>query len=151
MWMDRRIMLNTHQSSFVCCSVCSCVRPEVFMFNSEKMPQRYQLSKYVHLVIYFLPPASEGWREVIFSVCSHLRGGGYPISGLGRGVPHPRSRFWGYPIPGPGSGGTPSQVWGVPHPRSGGTPSQVRGGSPSQVWGVPHPMSGGVLLVPPPE
>ena len=57
------------------------------------------------------------------------------------GVPHPRSRGRGYPVPGPG--GTPSQVQGgysIPGP--GGTPSQVQGGTPSQVQGVPHPRSG---------
>ena len=77
-----------------------------------------------------LPPASEGWREVIFSVCPHLRGmgGGYPISGLGGGG-YPISGLGrGYPIPGPGGGG--------PHPRSGG---------------VPHPMSGGGTLGTPPR
>ena len=50
-------------------------------------------------------------------------GGGYPISGPGRGVPHPRSQV----------GGTWSQVWG---------------GTRSQVWGVPHLRSGGGPVVP---
>ena len=63
----------------------------------------------------FLPPASEGWGKVIFSVCSHLQGGGYPISGL-RGVPHLRS--------------------GVPHLRS-------EGGYPISGQGVPHLRSEG--------
>ena len=104
-----------------------------------------------------LPPASEGWGKVLFSVCqSTLMGGypisgpaGYPISGLGRGVPHPRSGQGGYPIPGLDGG--------VPHPRSGwGEVTQPRsgqGGTPTQVWtggypnpgldgGVPHPRSG---------
>ena len=96
-----------------------------------------------------LPPASEGCREVIFSVCPHL--GGYPISGPG-GVPHLRSG--GYPVPGWRDRGIPSQVRGVypisgpggypisglggrvPHLRSGGVPCPRSGG-------VPHPMSGG--------
>ena len=31
-----------------------------------------------------LPPACEGWGKIIFSVCSHLRGGGgYPIRWMG--------------------------------------------------------------------
>ena len=87
----------------------------------------------------FLPPASEGWGKVIFSVCPHLRGGGYPISGLGRGVPHPRSGWWGGGVPHLRSG-----WWGggVPHSRS----QWLGGGTPSQVWmvgrGVPHPRSG---------
>ena len=68
--------------------------------------------------------------------------GGYPIPGAGEGypmqlmgVPHPRSGWRRYPIPGPGGGG-------VPYPADqGGTPSQVwAGGTPSQVQvGVPHP------------
>ena len=94
-----------------------------------------------------LPPTSEGWGKVIFSVCSHLWGGGYPISGL----------RWG---------GTPFQVWGgTPFQVWGGTPSHVWGGIPSQVWGVPHlwgypmmgvphlggyPMSGGYPITRPP-
>ena len=32
----------------------------------------------------FLPPASEGWGKVIFSVCSYLEGGGVPrMAGVG--------------------------------------------------------------------
>ena len=54
--------------------------------------------------------------------------GGYPISGLGRGVPHPRSRSGGV---------TTSQVWG-------GTPFQVRGRYP-----IPGP--GGYSGYPPPR
>ena len=75
----------------------------------------------------YLPPASEGWVKVIFSVCSHLVEGvphprsvgrGYPIPGLGGGVPHPRSGGW-YPVPGL-DGGLPGYLplarsgWGVP-------------------------------------
>ena len=92
----------------------------------------------------FLPPASEGWRKVMFSLCPPFRGGGtpsqvwvgggYPISGLGRGVPHPRSRWGGgYPIPGSGRGGTPSQVYvgGVPPPDLGwGIPPDLGPGTP---------------------
>ena len=101
-----------------------------------------------------LPPASEGWGKVIFSVCSHLWGGGYPIPGLLRTLSQVCG-WGGYPIP--GLGGVPhlKSGWGVPHPRSwwgvphprsgwGGTPSQVWvGGTPSQVW-----MVGGVPRVP---
>ena len=74
----------------------------------------------------------------IFTLCvsPHLDRGGAPNSrsGPGRGVCHPRSRQWGYPIPDL-DGGYPIQGldrWG--------TPSQVltRGGTLSQVWmGVP--------------
>ena len=95
--------------------------------------------------------------NVLIRVCVSVhtcRGGGYPISGLGRGVPH--LRFGGYPISGCGvphlrSGSYPILGLGVPHPRSGvphlrsgGTPSQVwTGGTPSKVWTgwVPHPRS----------
>ena len=53
----------------------------------------------------YLPPASEGWSKVLFSVCQftpRLEGGGYPIPGPDRGGgyrsrqeggTHPRSRF----------------------------------------------------------
>ena len=64
-------------------------------------------------------------------------GGGYPISGLGKGGTPSQVRVGGYPISGLGRGGTPFQVQvgrgypipglgrGVPHPRSrwGGTHS----------------------------
>ena len=82
---------------------------------------------------YYYRPPSKGWGKVIFSVCSHLRRGGtpsqvwvggYPISGLGRGVPGPRSggvpslRPGGDPIPGLGGYPIPGPGGGVPHPRS---------------------------------
>ena len=80
----------------------------------------------------FLPPASEGWREVIFSLCVSvhtwggggpdpaLDGGGYPNLGQG-GYPNLEG---GYPISG-----------GVPQPWMGGTPSP--GGYP--ISGYPSP------------
>ena len=91
-----------------------------------------------------LPPASEGWQNVMFSLCPPFQGvgglpdprsgqGGYPIPGLDRGVPHPRFR-WGYPIL--LMGGTPiqDQDWmGYPHPRLDRVP-------PVQDWmGYPRP------------
>ena len=46
-----------------------------------------------------------------------VRGGGYPIQGLGEGVPHPRSGWEGYPV----------WVGGYPNPRCGwGTPPPIR-------------------------
>ena len=39
---------------------------------------------------YLLPTASEGWGKVMFSVCSHLMGGGYPPRG--EEVPPPPSQ-----------------------------------------------------------
>ena len=92
-----------------------------------------------------LPPASEGWRKVIFSVCLSVhistgRGGGYPVlpnEGEGE-YPHPRSV----------QGGIPSKAWtrGVPHPRSRleSTPSRVQTGEyliPGPDSEVPHPRS----------
>ena len=64
----------------------------------------------------------------------NISGGGYPISGLGRGVPHLRSGLGRREVPHlrSGGGGTPSQ--GEGYPISGGIP---------HVWGVPH-------LCPPP-
>ena len=91
-----------------------------------------QLLRQIH--VHLLPTAYVVREEVMFSLCSHLGGGGgypiqltrggggYPISGPGREA--------GFPILGPGGG--------VPHPRSrqGGIPSQVQAGE-----GVPHPKS----------
>ena len=124
-----------------------------------------------HVLFFYLslPPASEGWGKVIFSVCSHLRGWG----GSGRWYPRPRSGGGGVPQPGlDGEGGVPwpgldgggctparSGWWGVPQPGldgGGGDPGQIwmvgrgvpqpgldgGGGTPSQVWmggGVPCP------------
>ena len=87
--------------------------------------------------------------------------GGYPIPGLKRGepiprsgwgrqVPHPRSRWGGVPHPRSGEGEPiprSEQGRGIPHSRSRweGTPSQVWiGGTPfpGQDGGVPHPRSG---------
>ena len=70
--------------------------------------------------------------------------GGYPISGLDRGVPHPRSR-WGVPHPRSGQGGYPITGLdrGGTHPRSGlgGYPILQMWGIPwSKIgWGTPHP------------
>ena len=82
-----------------------------------------------------LPPPSEGWRKVKFSLCPPFRGG----------TP---SQVWtgGYPITGPGGGATPSQVWmggNLSKVWMGGTLSQVwAGGTPSCWWGIPHPRKG---------
>ena len=87
----------------------------------------------------------------IFTLSTLAGGGGYPVSGLGRGWGTP-SQVWvkGYPIPGLGGGypisglgGTPSQVWmvgGVPHPGldgGGGVPQPGLDGG-GEVPGVPH-------------
>ena len=71
----------------------------------------------------FLPPASEGWGKVMFSVCSHLRGGG-SLSQLSPGVGGGSVRQGGVSQP----GGWVSVVgWG-------GWVSQPEGGSVQ--WGV---------------
>ena len=102
------------------------------------------------MFIHYLPHPKDGGRYCFQFVCQFTPrpGGGYPIPGLGRGEPHPRSG-WGVTLSQVwvGEGGTPSQVWGgtpyVPG-LSGGTPYQVWDGTLSQVWvrGVPHPRSG---------
>ena len=86
-----------------------------------------------------LPPASEEWGKVLFSVCQFTPrpGGGVPYpSDLGGGVPP--SQVWTGGIPHPadwGGGVPPFQVWtvGLPHPADGGEipPSKIRmGGTP---------------------
>ena len=93
----------------------------------------------------FLPPASEGWRKVMFSLCPPFRGGGdvprlrsgwgrgypipgldrgYPIQGLDRGNPHPGLRC--------GQGGTPGTT-----PYTSGTWTGGTQGTPSPGWGTP--------------
>ena len=59
--------------------------------------------------ISFLPPASEGWGKVIFSVCPHLWG--HPVPGLDRGAP---SHVWTRGTPSCWQGDTPSRTgWGI--------------------------------------
>ena len=121
-----------------------------FRFHSQ-YGCTFRLSAVTSVHTTFLPPASEGWGKVIFSLCVSVHtstggggGAGYPIPGLDRGqegypitglgggypgYPTARSGWWGYP---------PGQVWIVtPTARSGwwGVPRI----SPGQVWmvGVP--------------
>ena len=105
--------------------------------------------------IVFLPPTSEGWEKVIFSLCVSVHtstGGGagvpswrrIPLSQVRMGVPHPS--WQGVPSSQVQIGVPPSQV------RMGGTPSQVRmggtpfpgqdGGTPSEVKTGCYPPSG---------
>ena len=90
------------------------------------------LHKYI-IYIYILPPTSEGWGKVIFSVCvSIYGGGGYPrLVSIGRvplscpcpGVPHPDQTRVLPPIR-TGWGGTPSTIrtgWRYPPVGTGGT------------------------------
>ena len=85
-----------------------------------------------------LPPASEGWQEVIFSVCPHFGGGtrsslgwvGGSQSSLGRG---------GYPNLGQG-GPNPALDGRGPVPAGGG-PSHgglVSAGGESHPWDISH-------------
>ena len=76
-----------------------------------------------------LPPASEGWGKVMFSVCSHLGGYPYPImlcnitqNAMGQPGGYPaRSSRGGTLVGGyPGSGGGTLAVGGYP---GGGVPS----------------------------
>ena len=78
--------------------------------NSTHVKSRFKLNLIAFSILPYLPPAYVVRGKVIFilgNVCLFTIAGGegYPISGLvagGRGVPHPRSGWWG---------GTPSQVW----------------------------------------
>ena len=113
--------------------------------------------------LFFLPPASEGWGKVIFSLCVSvhtLTEGGYlipihphPYPSLSGGVPDqaldgggvPRSSLGqgGYPNPSLDWGGTPTLDGGYPNLGLGGIPTldggvpHLQGGTPSHVWGVP--------------
>ena len=102
---------------------------------------------------WLLPPASEGWGKVPFSVCLSVhtsrsgRGGGGGFPGPGRGVPHPRSRQGGYTIPGLDRGVLHKTDRGYPYPIPGpgrGYPIQLIGEYP-----IPD-MDGGVKPPPPP-
>ena len=137
-----------------CCVWCN------FYFSSFFTVSASGSTPFVHPFPSSLPPAYEVRREVMFSqVCvsptlgggtpSQVQVGGTPSSRWGGGtpfkvqvggVPHPRSRWGGgtpssqqggYPIPGPGRGGTPIQTWDGVLPRLDGVP-------PVQTWdGVP--------------
>ena len=87
----------------------------------------------------FKDPTQAKSYKYIVSFCPHLRGGGYPISGLDGGYPIPdpdrgtpsQVHIGGYSIPGPDRG--------VPHSADGGTPSKIRMGypRPDLGWGIP--------------
>ena len=89
-----------------------------------------------------LPPASEGWRKVMFSLCPPLRGGG----GGGEGVPSSSWREGEVPPSQVQAGGVPpSQVGGVLPSEAGGVPTSQAGGGvlPSRVGGGVLPSQGG--------
>ena len=76
-------------------------------------------------------PHSEGMGE------GNVFTGVSPFTPIGVGVPHPRSRWGGYAIPG--------QDGGYPILLTGGSPSKIRMGGTLSCWwggGVPHPRSG---------
>ena len=123
---------------------------------------------WLNLVVLLLPPASEGWGKVIFSVCtpSQVRGGGgYPILGLRWGERYPsqvwdgcggtltrsrcwgggtpaRSRWWGVP-PHPGMRYSPDLGWGTPPGPGMGYPPDLGWGTPQNLgWGTPRTWDG---------
>ena len=106
------------------------------------------------LIIVLLPPASEGWGKVIFSVCSHLPGGG---------VPRPRSmgrcgtafQVWmvggylGYPPGQVWMVGVGGGTWGTPLARSGwGYPPPFRSGWWGGTQFIPQPGLDGISSPP---
>ena len=114
------------------------------------------------VLLLFLPPASEGWGKVIFSLCvsvyTSMRGTPFPGQDEGEGTPFPCQDGGGAPLPRSGWGVPPVRTgWGrdmrypfpgqdgkIPHPRAGwGTPCQDWMGYPHWDWiGVP-PVSTG--------
>ena len=95
-----------------------------------------------------LPPASEGWGKVIFTVCLsvHTRGEGTPICWLGGGTPSgPTGGTPSFPT-GTSWQGVPWALDGVPPPHGDwmGYPSFETG------WGYPLPIGTGWGTLPPP-
>ena len=88
---------------------------------------------------HFLPPASEGWGKIMFSVCSHLGGGGVSPAGGGgfRSV---------QPVGGGGGGSGPASRGGggQVQPAGGGQVQPAGGGSgPASRGGGSGPASKG--------
>ena len=81
----------------------------------------------------YLPPASEGWGKVMFSVCSHLGGGGVSPAGGGSG----QSSWWGGgQVQLAGMGGvSPARRRGQVQPARGGIRSSQRRGGQVQPAG----------------
>ena len=111
-------------------------------------------------LVTFLPPAYEVRREFMFSVCSHLGGGGggYPIS-MPQYFPLVPMSFLGW-YPSPGKGVPHSWLEGTPHgvppAQDGYPPGQVRMGyPPGQVRmgtlqaGLGYPLARTEVLPPP--
>ena len=91
-----------------------------------------RLPIYLHIKQILLPPASEGWGKVMFSVCLHL-GGGVSPAGWGGGGSGPAGRGGGGSGPA-GRGGDQ-----VSQPMGGGGSGQVSqptgGGGVRSSWG----------------
>ena len=96
----------------------------------------------------FLPPASEGWGKVMFSVCSHLGGGGQ-VQPAGRGCQV-------QPVGGGGvrssrGGGVRSVSWrggsGQSADKGGGQVSQPKGGGSGPARGGSGPANGGEVSI----
>ena len=105
----------------------------------------------------FLPPASEGWRKVLFSVCLSVhtspRGGGGYLSKVwmvGEGGYPSQVLMGGVPQPGL-DGGEGTQVTPQPYLDGGGYPGLDGGGVPpparSGWWGFPGYLPGQVWMV----
>ena len=134
-----------------------------FYFLFRHIKPFFRKNSNVFLNHIFLPPATEGWGKVIFSVCLSVHtgtGGGTPVPGsfpglwsqvLSRGYHSPRF----FPrslilsqVSGPRSflgEGYPRPFWGYPRtgPRQGwGTPSQDWGTPPWPGLGYPLPQPG---------
>ena len=90
------------------------VQPKQAETDDNVVPQQSQVHVRVLLITARIRRMGEG---NIFSLCvsSHLDGGGGGVEPLprsrlgGRGYPLPRSR-WGYHLPRPGGGGTPTGI-----------------------------------------
>ena len=97
--------------------------PNIFFFGNILCLMLNKLKQSTMFVLSnkYLPPASEGWGKVLFSVCLSVHtstGGRGTRSSLGRGGPGLRSGG-GYPVSGPG--GYPVSGLG------GGYPVSVKG------------------------
>ena len=103
----------------------------------------------------YLPPASEGWRKVMFLLCTPLQRGYPHPSCWGEGVPPSFPMGW-YPHPSWPGVPHPSK-WGYPHLADGGYPGLplgLDGSTPSPIrtgWGYPplrtgwgHPLGSGL-------
>ena len=105
--------------------LCLSVVMEIYRNSLDKFPFTYTQPNikpcglFAVAVIWsrndLLPPASEEWRKVMFSLCSPVRGGGggTTIQLMGGGVPFP-GPGGGVPLPRVGAGGNPHNPGQIP-------------------------------------